>query len=103
MKKAAATAPKLTKGAKNALRALHMVLGELGEVPPASSHIPAETRAVTIKQWRDRAFKTGISTSDKPHAANVAFNRASETLIAAGRIGIWESYVWPVYEKENSV
>ena len=101
VKKAATTAPKLTKGAKNALRALHMALGDLGEIPPASSHIPSGVKAVTIKQWRDCAFKTGISTSDKPHAASVAFGQASEALIAAGRIGIWEPHVWPVFGKEN--
>jgi len=103
VKKAATSASKLTKGAKNAFRALHMALGELGEIPPASSHIPTGVRAITVKQWRDRAFKTGISTSDKPHAASVAFNRASETLLAAGKIGIWELYVWPVFDKENSI
>ena len=40
----------LTKTAKNALRALHMAIGELGEVPPTSSHIPFGVKAVKIEQ-----------------------------------------------------
>jgi AAA domain len=94
-KKAVKEATRLTKGAKIALRALHEAIDELGEVPPASSHIPPKVKVVSIDQWRDRAFKTGISTSDKTHAKNTAFNRASEALIAARKIGIWEPLVWP--------
>jgi hypothetical protein len=91
---------RLTNAAKNALRALHMAIGELGEIR-ASAHIPTGVRAVTVKQWREHAFKSGISTSDKPHAQGVAFNRGSEALLAANKIGIWEPYVWPVFHEDG--
>ena len=52
---------KLTKGAKIALAALHEAIGECGEVPPASNHIPPGVKAVTVKQWRDYAYRGGIS------------------------------------------
>ena len=92
---------KLTKAAKNALRALHMTVDELGEPAPTSNHIRAGVKTVAIKQWRDFAFKTGISTSDDAHAKGTAFNRASEALIAAGKIGIWEPHVWIVFDEAN--
>jgi hypothetical protein len=88
-------APRLTPTAKIALRALHAAVGELGE-PRPSSHIPTGTRAVTIDQWRDYAFKIGISSSDNKHGKGAAFNRASERLVAASKIGVWDTYVWPV-------
>ena len=92
--------PKLTNSAKTALRALHVAVGELGEVPP-SSHVPEGQRAVTVKQWREHAFKIGISGSDDPHAKGVAFNRAFEALVAAQRVGVWDSYAWPVFRSEE--
>lgn len=91
---------RLTNAAKNALRALHMAIDELGE-DRASTHIPAGVRAVTVKQWRDHAFRAGISTSEKPHAQSVAFNRGSEALLAANKIGIWEPYVWPMFQENG--
>lgn len=98
------TAPKqkLTKAAKNALRALHMAVGELGQPAPASNHIPASVKTVAIKQWRDFAFITGISTVENDHAKGVAFNRASEALLEARRIGIWEPHVWIVFDAEKT-
>jgi AAA domain len=98
--KAGAKPKSLTKTAKNALRALHMAIGELGEVQ-TSSHIPADVRAVTVEQWRSFAYKIGISTSDKPHSKGVAFNRGSEALLDANKIGIWEPYVWPAFQVET--
>ena len=90
--------PKLTNGAKTALRALHMAVGELGEVPP-SNHVPEGQRTVTVKQWREHAFKIGISGSDDPHAKGVAFNRAFDALVAAQRVGVWDIYAWPVFHQ----
>jgi hypothetical protein len=91
----------LTNAAKNGLRALRMAVDELGEIPPASDHIPQKVRAVTTSQWRDYAFRLGISSSEKAHAKSTAFNRALDKLLAAGKIAIWEPYVWPVYEEER--
>jgi hypothetical protein len=88
----------LTNAAKTALRALDMAVGDLGEVPP-SNHVPAGARAVTVKQWREYAFKVGISTSEDAPAKGADFNRASETLIAAQRVGVWDIYAWPVFQQ----
>jgi hypothetical protein len=96
-KKDVARAPRLTKAAKNALSALHMAVDEIGETAPTSNHIPDGSRIVTVKQWRDYAFRTGISTSDEDHAKRAAFNRASEALLEARKIGIWEPHVWIVF------
>jgi len=92
---------KPTKAARNALPALHMAVDELGKVPPASNNIPAGMRTVTVDQWRDYALKIGISTSDKAHSRGAAFNRASEALLDARQIGIWDPHVWIVFEKEK--
>jgi AAA domain len=91
-----ARASKLTKGAKIALAALQEAIDELGEVPPASNHIPPSIKAVKVAQWRDYAYRRGISTSDKPDASRVAFARAAEHLVAARQVTIWSEYVWVV-------
>ena len=41
---------KLPKCAQNALTALHYALGEVGKVPPACNHIPANTKCITVDQ-----------------------------------------------------
>jgi hypothetical protein len=87
--------PKLTKGARIALTALHEAIGECGEIPPASNHIPAGVKAVTISQWRDYAYRSGLCSSDEPRAKRMAFQRASEALVAAKSIAIWEPHAWP--------
>ncbi|RWQ83458.1 MAG: AAA family ATPase [Mesorhizobium sp.] len=86
----------LTKAAKVALSALHEVLGVSGEVPPESNYIPSNSKAVTVKQWREFTYRRGVSQSEEPRARQKAFERASEALVAARLIGIWEPWVWPV-------
>jgi len=88
-------AAKLTKGAKIALDALHEVVSDYGAVPPASTHIPAGVKCAMIDQWREYALRRGISTSDKESATRMAFNRATESLVAARRVAIWDDYAWP--------
>ena len=85
---------KLTKAAQNALRALENALGDRGEVPPASNHIPAGVRTVSVETWREYAYRMGISTSDEPRARQKAFKDGSEALIAAKMIAVWEPHVW---------
>jgi hypothetical protein len=87
-------AVKLTKTAQLSLRALHEAVNERGSVPPASNHIPAGIRTVMVEQWRDYAYRMGISTSDDAKAKQVAFRRGSEALLAARAIGVWEPHVW---------
>jgi hypothetical protein len=84
---------KLTKGAKIALDALVEAIGDCGKVPPASNHIP---KCATIDQWREYALRRGISTSDKERATRMAFVRATESLVAARRVAIWDGHAWPI-------
>jgi hypothetical protein len=86
---------KLPKAAQTALRALREAVLELGVVPPAWNHIPSRVRVVTFEQWRDYAYRRGISTSDETPARRLAFKRASEHLIGGGHAGAWEGQVWP--------
>ena len=45
-------------------------------------------------EWRDYAYRCGISTSGQPRAQQVAFERAVRQLQAVRAIGIWEPHVW---------
>ena len=85
---------KLPPAAQIALGALTEAIIELGSVPAASNHIPLGTKAVTIEQWRDYAYRRGISNSDEPRARQQAFNRAGDALRKAARIGTWHPFVW---------
>ena len=94
----AGVAPKkkavLPNGARVAINALQEAIGDLGVIPPASNHIPPATKAVTMDQWRDYAYRRGISTSGQPRAQQLAFERAVKQLQAVKAIGIWEPHVW---------
>jgi hypothetical protein len=85
---------KLSKADAIALRALREAVDETGGVPPASNHIPANTRVVSFDQWRDYAYRHGISTGEQ-RAKEMAFQRASERLIGDGRVGAWNEQAWP--------
>jgi hypothetical protein len=63
-------------------------------VPPASVYIPANTRVVDVDVWRQHAYRRGISASDQPRAKQVAFARAVEHLLAAGRVATYDDKVW---------
>ena len=85
---------KLTKSAKIALAALRDAMDDLGAVPPASNHIPQNTKTVTIEQWRDYAYRRGISTSDEYNARRIAFKRSTEHLIGEKVVAVWTEMVW---------
>lgn len=85
----------LTHAAKIALQALREILIEVGETTPASNHIPAGVKTVTIKQWRQHAYLRGISAGEA-RAKEKAFERASEQLLSRGEIGRWDETVWIV-------
>jgi hypothetical protein len=84
----------LTKAAQIALRALAEALDEQGQPAPASNHIPLGVKVVEISTWRQQAYRRGISTSEEDRAKQQAFKRASEQLIAGGRVGMWDKSVW---------
>jgi hypothetical protein len=88
----------MTKAAKSALRALKMAIDECGSVPPPSNHIPDGVKTVTVDRWRDYAYRTGISTSDKAHAKGAAFNRACAELGDDDnkKVAMWNPQVWIV-------
>jgi len=86
--------PKLPKAAQIALRALTEALDEQGKPAPASNNIPQGVKVVDIATWRRRAYRLGISTSEEDRAKQQAFKRATEHLIGAGRVGVWDTAVW---------
>ena len=88
------TKEKLTKAAQIALRALHEVIIDQGETPPPSSHIPTGKHVVSLETWRQYSYRAGVSTSDDASAKRKAFQRASEHLIAAARVGFYDEKVW---------
>jgi hypothetical protein len=90
--------PKLPAAAKIALDALSDALCEVGEKPPASVIHVASTvaRVVTIDQWRQYAYRRGISKSDKPRAKQTAFARAAAHLQAIYRVGCLDDLYWIV-------
>lgn len=82
-------------GAKVALQALAIAIDEVGVIPTAGNHIPAQTKCVTVMQWRDYSYRRGISGSDEARAKQVAFQRANEALIASRAVAAWDQWVWP--------
>jgi hypothetical protein len=97
---AASKTPRLTKPAQTALRALQEAVDKHGVIPPPSDHIPPGVRTVTVDQWRDHAYRMGISTSAEDRAKQQAFKRASEHLIGSGHVGFWDGHAWPATAKQ---
>jgi hypothetical protein len=88
---------KPVKGAKAvALELLHKAIDEAGSAPPASSHIPPNTRTISIETWRLYADQGSITESDKPDSKRKAFVRAVRDLQEAKLIGIWGDHAWIV-------
>ena len=90
--KASQTKP-LSAAQGRALQLLVEAIDRGGETPPASTHIPANTRCVSEDLWRQYCYQGAVSTGDQ-HAKRMAFKRSAEALIAVGRVGKWEPWVW---------
>jgi hypothetical protein len=86
-------APKLTPAQGRALQLLADAIDTGGEVPTASNHIPKGVRCVDEEVWRQYCYRGAISSGDQD-AKRMAFKRAAEALVAAGRVGKWEPFVW---------
>jgi hypothetical protein len=86
--------PKMPKTASIALRALQKAVNEMGEVPPASNHVPANMRIVTSETWRKYAYAMGVSTGEE-RAKQKAFKTATDHLIAHQLVGAWQDQFWP--------
>lgn len=86
---------KQIKGAnKVALDILGKAIAEAATIPPASNHIPSNTRTVSIETWRRYAYQGSITESDNPDAKQKAFVRAANALHRVGLIGKWGDQVW---------
>jgi hypothetical protein len=86
---------KLPKNADLALSALKYALDEVGAIPPACNHIPANTKCVTVQQWREYSYMR--SAADKPDTKLKNFVRGCEYLSADGDgkiVAIWGAYAW---------
>jgi AAA domain len=83
------------KGAPIALRALIKAVDELGQIPPASNHIPANVRTVSIEKWRQYAYAGGISAGED-RAQQKAFRTAMTHLVDDQAVGCWREQVWLV-------
>ncbi|HVB15688.1 MAG TPA: AAA family ATPase [Stellaceae bacterium] len=88
-----AKAARLSPAQGRALQLLADAIDTAGETPPASNHIPPSTRCVSEDLWREYCYRGAISSGDQ-HAKRMAFKRAAEALVAAGRVGKWEPVVW---------
>ena len=77
---------KLAPGQANVLEALRYALDEVGAIPPASNHIPANAKCVTLEQWR--SYFDHRTTLDKEDSREKAFSRGSQKLQSANYVGI---------------
>jgi hypothetical protein len=85
---------KLSAAQVTALKLLHEALIADGKVPPFCNHIPADKLCVREELWREYCYAGGISGGETQDAKEKAFKRAAKVLLAFGRIGAWEGWVW---------
>jgi hypothetical protein len=79
---------------QRALDALFEALLDFGSVPPASSHIPANTRTTALVRWEELFLAKVIAESTKPDSKKKAFVRAAKKLQDLRIIGVWKDHVW---------
>ena len=85
----------MPKCARIASRALQEAIDQCGEAAPAFNHIPQRIRVATVDQWRDYAYRLGISAADTTdRARQKAFKSGIEHLVASKHAGIWQQTVW---------
>jgi hypothetical protein len=86
--------PKLSLAQARALVLLAATIEKAGEIPPANDYIPVNTQCVREDLWRSCCYAGQITKSDRPDAKRMAFTRAAERLVAVGRVGKREPWVW---------
>ena len=74
---------KVTGAKKVALDLLRKAIAEAGSVPPASNHVPPNTRTIPVEIWRAYSYQGNVTDSDKPDARQKAFVRAAKALQAS--------------------
>lgn len=92
----------LSKGASTCLRALRQAVVECGHVAPSlSTGIPDGQRVVTRNNWRQIAYRFGISASRNERARQQAFARGVDALVSLEAVKFKDDYFWPV-SSENT-
>jgi hypothetical protein len=90
---ASAKPARMPKTARTALKALREAIDECGLAAPASNHVPAGVKVTTIEQWRQYAYKCGISAGED-RAKQKAFKSAFDFLNGSGEVAVWDDHVW---------
>ena len=91
---AAKAKERVTGPAAIALRILQDSINDAGEVPPANSHIPPNTRAIAEKTWRANCYARMTNDTTTQTSRQKAFVRASNRLQERNLIGIYGELVW---------
>jgi len=95
----AAKTVQLPAGAIKALRALHEVLDTpAGIAAPAAAHAPRGQKVVTIDAWKEHSFKRGLCADGDRKLKWVTFKRAFDRLTVAGKVAVFEDFVWPIVQ-----
>lgn len=84
----------ITGHAGLALKMLHRAIDEVGQVPPASNHVPQGIKAVSVALWRSYCYQGAHDGEDSPEARKKAFQRSRVNLQNRGAIGIWTDWAW---------
>lgn len=84
----------LSAQARIALDALRRAVDDAGTVPPASSQIPGNIRAVSEETWRRYFYQ--LRQDESPEARKKAFQRARDNLLGSAAIGSWGDWKWAV-------
>jgi hypothetical protein len=79
-----------------ALDMLRKATDEAGETPPASEHIPPNTRCVSVNMWRRYCEQGTVTDSDKPGTRQRAFKRAVDGLQKNDVVRVWGEWAWIV-------
>jgi hypothetical protein len=87
---------RLPDAAKIALGSLRKAVDEAGEIAPASNHIPAAARVVSVETWRRYHYIGTAADGQNTDSREKAFQRAREKLQAAGAIGLHNDFCWIV-------
>jgi hypothetical protein len=77
--------------AKLALEQLQELIADIGEIPPASNHIPPNTKVCSVVAWRESFYNVHAG---KPDTKQKAFVRATLKLQEAHLVGIWSDNAW---------
>ena len=84
----------LPRAAQIALRALQEAVTAIGYAPQGAENSEGGGKVVSLKQWRDGAYRLGISGSGNERAKQQAFHRAKTTLVERRLVGASHDQFW---------